>query len=213
MKKLSLVPTFVVGAIGILFGLLVAFLSGIVFDVILIVCGILTLLSGIPHFLGAVIELADKKKLAIFDLIIAAITVVVGIMLIFYRNEIFVTLIGAYLIVFPLIRTLIAEKKAEQLKLELPSMILGVALLIVAPRGLIHILGKIAGAFIIVLSVVYIVVGVLAYLKAKKLAGSITGNRVYVDTDGNGTIDTVYVDTTNDGKLDTVIKIEENKED
>ena len=213
MKKLSLVPTFVVGTIGILFGLLVAFFAQLIFDIILIVCGILTLLSGIPQFFGAIVELTDKKKIAIFDLIVAVITVVVGVMLIFFRNEIVVTCIGVYLIVFPLIRTLVADKKVEQLKVELPSMILGVALLIVAPRGLIHILGKVAGALIIVLSAIYIIVGIVAYFKAKKIAESMTGNRVYVDADGNGTIDAIFVDTTNDGNYDTVIKVEENKED
>ena len=212
MKKLSLVPTLVVGTIGILFGLLVAIFAQLVFDIILIVCGILTLLSGIPQFFNAIVELTDKKKIAIFDLVIAIITIAVGAIFIFWRNEIVVICIGVYLIVFPLIRTLIADKKAEQLKVELPSMILGIALLVVAPRGLIHILGKVAGALIIVLSAIYIVVGIVAYFKAKKLLESTKGGCVYVDTDGNGTIDTVFVDTTNDGNFDTVIKIDENKQ-
>ena len=202
-------PTFVVGGIGIIFGLLVAFLAELIFDIVLIVCGVLTLLSGISQLFGAIVGFANKKKVAVFDLIISAITIVMGIMLVFFRNEIVVALIGIYLVAFPLIRTLIATKKLEQLKVELPAMILGVALLIVAPRGLIHILGKVAGAIIIVFSVVYIVVGILAYLKAKKIAESTTGNRVYVDADGNGTIDAVLVDTTNDGQLDTIIKIDE----
>ena len=212
MKKMSLVPTFVVGTIGILFGILVAFFAELIFDIILIVCGVLTLLSGIPQFFSAIVELTDKKKIAIFDLIIAIITVVVGVMLIFFRNEIVVTIIGVYLIVFPLIRTLIAQKKVDQLKVELPSMIIGVALLIVAPRGLIHILGKVAGALIIVFSIIYVVVGLVAYFKAKKLLENAKGGCVYVDTDGNGTVDTVLMDTTNDGKFDTIVKIEENKE-
>ena len=212
MKKISLVPTFVVGTIGILFGLAVAFFAELVFDIILIVCGVLTLLSGIPQFFSAVVELTDKKKIAIFDLIIASLTVAVGVMLIFFRNEIVVTCIGAYLIVFPLIRTLIAPKKVEQLKVELPSMIIGVALLIVAPRGLIHILGKVAGALIIVFSVLYVVMGLVAYFKAKKMLENVKGSSIYVDTDGNGTVDTILMDTTNDGKIDTIVKIEENKE-
>ena len=212
MKKMSLVPTFVVGTIGILFGILVAFFAELIFDIILIVCGVLTLLSGIPQFFSAIVELTDKKKIAIFDLIIAIITVVVGVMLIFFRNEIVVTIIGVYLIVFPLIRILIAQKKVEQLKVELPSMIIGVALLIVAPRGLIHILGKVAGALIIVFSIIYVVVGLVAYFKAKKLLENAKGSCVYVDTDGNGTVDTVLMDTTNDGEFDTIVKIEENKE-
>jgi hypothetical protein len=56
------------------------------------------------------------------------------------------------------------------------------------------------------------VIGIFAYLKVKKmLESTATGGRVFVDTDGNGTIDAVYVDTTGDGKVDTKIDIEENK--
>ena len=51
---------------------------------------------------------------------------------------------------------------------------------------------------------------VVVYFKAKKIAESVSGSRVYVDTDGNGTVDTIYVDTTNDGEYDTEIKIKED---
>ena len=212
MKKLSLVPTLVVGAVGIVFGIFFALLAGVIFDVILIVCGVFTLLSAIPQLISAIKGLADKQKIAIFDLIMAILTAAVGIMLIFYRNEIVMLIVGAYLLVFPLIRTLIARQKLQQLKAELPSMILGVVLMLVAPKALVGILGSIAGAVIILLSVLYMVVGTVAYFKAKKILESNDGGaRVYVDTDGNGTIDTIYVDTTNDGVFDTEIKIKENE--
>ncbi len=213
MRKVSFVPTVVVGVIGIAFGILFALLAGVIFDIILIVCGVLTLISAIPQFIGAIKGFAEKQRvgIAIFDLVMSIITVAVGIMLIFYRNEIVMIAIGAYLLVFPLIRTLLATRKAAQFKAELPSMILGVVLMIVAPRDLVGILGKVAGAVIVVLSVVYMVIGLVVYFKAKKIAESISGSRVYVDTDGNGTVDAVYVDTTNDGVYDTEIKIKEDE--
>ena len=211
MKKLSIVPTLIVGIIGIVFGIFFALFAGIVFDVILIVCGVLTLLSGIPQLIGAIIEFSQKKKIAVFDLVTSIITVAVGIMLIFYRNEIVMFIIGAYLILFPLIRTLIATNKLEQLMTELPSIILGIVLMIVAPRAFIDMLGMVAGGVIIVLSAIYILVGVLAYFKAKKLVQNAQGARIYVDTDGNGTVDAVYLDTTNDGIFDTEIKIKEDE--
>lgn len=213
MRKVSFVPTVVFGVIGIAFGILFALLAGVIFDIILIVCGVFTLISAIPQFIFAIKGFAEKKRvgMAVFDLVMSIITVAVGIMLIFYRNEIVMIAIGAYLLVFPLIRTLLATRKAEQLKAELPSMILGVILMIVAPRDLIGILGKVAGAVIIVISILYMVIGLVIYFKAKKIAESISGSRVYVDTDGNGTIDTMYVDTTNDGVYNTEIKIKEDE--
>ena len=210
MKKVSLVPTIVVGAVGIIFGILFALLASVIFDIILIVCGIFTLISAITQLVSAIKGFAEKQKIAVFDLIMAILTAAVGIMLVFYRNEIVMLVVGAYLLVFPLIRTLVARHKMQQLKRELPSMILGIVLMIVAPKALVGILGSVAGAIIIVLSVLYIVIGVLAYFKAKKILERNDGPRVFVDTDGNGTVDTVYVDTTNDGEYDTEIKIKED---
>ena len=209
MRKVSVIPTVTVGVLGVAFGILFALLAGVIFDVILIVCGIFTLLAGVPQFIEAVSELSQKKKIAALDFVMSVMTVAVGVMLIFYRNEIVMLLVGAYLIVFPLIRTLVSSNKLGQLATELPSMILGVVLMIVAPRAFIDVIGKIAGGVIIVLSIIYVVVGILAYLRAKKMLES-SAPRVYVDTDGNGTVDTIYVDTTNDGVYDTEIKINED---
>ena len=212
MKKSSLVSTVVIGTIGILVGIMFAFLANVALTVICIICGILTLLSGIPQLVGAVSGLMKKEKMAIVDLVMSIVTVIVGLMLIFSRNEIIMIVVGAYLIVFPVIRILIAKEKMAQLKSELLAIILGVALVLIGPGAALDIIFKIAGAVVIVFSVIYIVFGILAYLKANRaLENGETGSRVFVDTDGNGTIDAVYVDTTGDGKLDTKIDIEENK--
>ena len=67
MRKVSLVPTIIVGSVGIVFGILFSLLVGVIFDIILIVCGIFTLLSSIPQLIGAIKELSEKKKIAIFE--------------------------------------------------------------------------------------------------------------------------------------------------
>lgn len=212
MKKASLISTIVIGTIGILAGVMFAFLANVALTVICIICGVLTLLSGIPQLVSAVSGLVKKQKMAIFDLVMSVITVVVGLLLIFSRNEIIMIVVGAYLIVFPVIRILIAKEKVAQLKSELPAIILGVALVLIGPGAALNFIFMIAGAVVIVFSALYIVFGIVSYFKANKaLENAETGTRVFVDTDGNGTIDTVYVDTTGDGKVDTKIEIEENK--
>lgn len=212
MKKASLVSSIVIGAIGILVGIMFAFLANLALTVICIICGVLTLLSGIPQLVGAVSGLIKNKKMAVVDLVMSIVTVAVGLMLIFSRNEIIMVIVGAYLIVFPLLRILIAKEKTAQLKSELPAIILGVALVLIGPGAALDFIFKIAGAVVIVFSVIYILIGVLSYLKAlKKLEKGETGSRIFVDTDGNGTVDAVYIDTTVDGKPDTKIDIDENK--
>ena len=210
MKKASLVSTLVIGVLGILVGIMFAFLANVTLTIICIICGVLTLLSGIPQLVDAIGELANKQKMAIFDLVMSIVTIVVGLMLIFSRNEIIMVIVGAYLIVFPIIRILIAKEKAKQAKAELPAIIVGVVLVIIGPGAALDFIFKIVGAIVIILSSLYIAFGIVTYFSAKKLAEKAqTGNRIFVDTDGNGTIDTVYVDTTGDGKVDTKIKIEE----
>jgi uncharacterized membrane protein HdeD (DUF308 family) len=212
MKKASLISTIVIGAIGILVGVMFAFLANVALTVICIICGVLTLLSGVPQLVDAISGLVKKQKMAIFDLVMSIITVIVGLLLIFSRNEIIMIIVGAYLIVFPVLRILIAKEKMAQLKSELPAIILGVALVLIGPGAALDFIFKIAGAVVIVFSSLYIVFGIVAYFKASKaLEDAKSGTRVFVDSDGNGTIDTVYVDTTGDGKVDTKIEIDENK--
>ena len=44
-----------------------------------------------------------------------------------------------------------------------------------------------------------------------KKAQNVVGSRIFVDEDGNGTIDTVYVDTDGNGKADTATSYREKK--
>ena len=215
MKKSSLVSTLIFGILGIVIGVLFATLTSIILNVLFIVCGVLTLIAGIPQLVSAITGLVNKQKAAIFDFVMSAITVAVGIMLIFMENELMMLIVGIYLILFPLIRTLIAKDKLEQLKSELLSMIIGVALVIIGPGAAIDMVASIVGIVIVVLSVIYIAFGCITYAQAQKKgdkAGEVKGSRVFVDSDGDGGIDTVYVDTDGDGKFDVKVTIEENDE-
>ncbi len=200
---------------GIVIGVLFATLTDIILTVLFIVCGVLTLIAGIPQLVSAITGLVNKQKAAIFDLVMSIITIAVGVMLIFSKNEIIMLIVGIYLIVFPLIRTLIAKDKLEQLKSELLSMIIGVALVIIGPGAAINTIATVVGIVIVVLSVLYIALGIITYIKAQRDAKKgieATGGRVFADTDGDGSIDTVYVDTDGDGKLDVKITVEETDE-
>lgn len=211
MKKSSLISTLVFGILGIVIGVLFATLTDIILTVLFIVCGVLTLIAGIPQLVSAITGLVNKQKAAIFDLVTSVITIAVGIMLIFSKNEIIMLIVGIYLIVFPLIRTLLAKDKLEQLKSELLTMIIGVALVIIGPGAAINTVATVVGIIIAVLSLIYIIFGIITYIQAQKKSETVTGGRVFVDTDGDGGIDTVYVDTDGDGILDVKVTIEEKE--
>lgn len=194
MKKSSLVSTLIFGILGIVIGVLFATLTDIILTVLFIVCGVLTLIAGISQLVSAIIGLADKQRSAIFDLVMSIITIAVGAMLIFSKNDVMMLIVGIYLIVFPLVRTLLAKEKLEALKSELLSIIIGIALVIIGPSAAIHTVAAIVGIIIAVLSALYIAFGIIHFIKASKAVNNATGNRVFVDEDGDGTVDTVVVD-------------------
>ena len=143
-----------------------------------------------------------------------------GVALIFYQGIVLVTLVAAYMILFPIVRILMAQKgtRGEAFRRELLRIILGVILLVFLPGfvdnafTLVYWVFRIAGWVMIVLSVA---LGVLAIVRLAlvKETNVPTGTRIYVDTDGNGKIDTVLVDTTGDGKVDTAIPVDEKNDD
>jgi len=196
------------GLIGILIGVLllvipVEFLISLAF----IVFGVLTLISAIPALITSLIHREEKGYL--LNIIFSAISVVFGIVLIFWHNEIAMIVLGAYMLIFPLIRILVSDAKAKQLRRELPRMILGAVMILVGPGTVIDILFRVAGWVVIVLTLLYVLFGILSLVLKDKKAEEKTGARVFVDADGDGTPDAVYVDTTGDGKLDTEIKLED----
>ena len=143
-------------------------------------------------------------------LVFSVISLIVGLLLIFWHNTVLTVLLGIYMIVYPLIGILAASDKMAQLRTELPKMILGVVLLLVGPQKSLTLLFDVVGWIIISLTLVYTVLMLLGSRKGKKHLNR-TGGRIFVDTTGDGKIDTVYVDTTGDGRVDTATQYREDK--
>ena len=57
------------------------------------------------------------------------------------------------------------------------------------------------------LSILYVI---WSYRLVKK-SQNVTGSRIFVDEDGNGTIDAIYVDTDGNGKADTATRYRKKK--
>ena len=117
--------------------------------------------------------------------------------------------LGAYMVVFPLVEILLSEDKAQRLKTELPKLIIGVVLLLVGPSAVMAVMFDVAGWIVIGLTAVYVLILLFTQLKNNKKNQNATGNRIFVDTTGDGKIDTVYHDTDGDGTPDTATKYNE----
>lgn len=211
MNKSSLATVLGIGVVGILAGIIIFIIpAAALLNFLCIVLGILTLFSGVPMLIRAIMNI--KQKGGIFDIVMSALTVAFALALIFSRNFLVMIVCGVYLIALPLVRIVLSDEKKLQFKNELPSLIIGIVMVIAGPGKAVDFLFNIAGIVIIVLSAAYIVYGLIQYYRNKKELGKKTGSRVFADTNGDGNIDTVYVDTTGDGKADTGIKINRDGE-
>lgn len=192
MKKNLLVARIAVMIIGILMGVLLLVLGGFltpstVGTIIhwgLIIYGIIIIIGNIPGLVSGIANVS--KPAGVFDLVCSILGIILGVAMIFYQGSILVTLVAVYLIVFPLIRVLMAERKTEQLKREAIRMILGVVLLVFVPNwttaisNVLQIILFVCGGLVILLSLLFGVIEMIRIAKAKDVRVS-EADHVVVD--------------------------------
>lgn len=195
---------------GLLFGLLLILLPvNFLIRVLFVLLGVLAIVSAIPTL---VLSLTVRNEaVGRLSLISSLIAMVMGFLLIFAHNDVILIVIGAYFVVLPLVEILMAKERMRQFKCELPRLIIGALLLIFGTVSILELIFDVLGLGLIALTVVMTGIAVIAYLKRQKKSEAVTGNRIFVDRNGDGTIDAVFVDTTGDGKPDTEKTYRENK--
>ncbi|MGM9682635.1 MAG: DUF308 domain-containing protein, partial [Eubacteriales bacterium] len=162
MNKSSLATVLGIGVVGILAGIIIFIIpAAALLNFLCIVLGILTLFSGVPMLIRAIMNI--KQKGGIFDIVMSALTVAFALALIFSRNFLVMIVCGVYLIALPLVRIVLSDEKKLQFKNELPSLIIGIVMVIAGPGKAVDFLFNIAGIVIIVLSAAYIVYGLIQY--------------------------------------------------
>ncbi len=206
-NKNALIKTaWIVAAFGLVIGLLLILIPvDFLIQLVFLVMGIVTIATSIPGLLEG-IKHSDTRE-GILSLVLSSISILFGCVLIFWNNGVLMLILGAYMLLFPIINIILAEDHLAQFKAEGPKIIIGLVLLVLGPAGTIGLLFDIAGAVLIVLSFLYVLMSYLALRRRQNTSG----NRIFVDTDGNGTIDAVYVDTDNNGSADTATHYKEQK--
>ncbi len=192
MKKNLIVARTVAMIIGVLLGVLLLVLGNVltpetvvkIIDIGLIIYGIIVIIGNIPGLVSGAANI--HKPAGVFDLVASIIGIALGVTMVFYQGAFIVILVAVYLILFPLVRVLLAPDKGEQFKRELLRMVLGVVLLIFLPAlfdaafTVVHLLLVIAGWFVIGLSVLFGVVEIIRIATAKNLSAPET-DHIYVD--------------------------------
>ena len=181
-KKSVLAEIIISLVFGLIFGGLLLFLSTLgaatIIKWVLIVTGIIIVITNIAPLIRGIVNI--KEKGGVFDVIVSAIAIALGIVMIVYQNAIISTIItvllAVYLIVLPIIRIVIAPSKKEQLSKEWLRILIGAILIVFLPAILgaadtiVNILLMIAGIVIIVLTDISFILSLIAYIKASKKA-------------------------------------------
>jgi hypothetical protein len=178
MSKNNRIATRVISMIlGILMGVALVILGSVVKAetlvwLALIVWGVIVIIGNIPSLIYAIANL--KAKGAIFDLIASVIGILLGLGLIFSQSQVITVILAAYMIVFPVIRIVLAKSAwAEQLGREILRIILGVVLLVFGGTLLgvgmtiLNLLLSIIGWVVIALAAILGVVGIIQIATSK----------------------------------------------
>lgn len=195
-----------VAGIGVLIGLLLIFLPiGFLLDIVFFVMGIITIAVSLP----ALISLLPLRHTSVgnVSLICTALMVVAGFLMLFWHSSVLLIIVGVVMIAQPILAIASATDRQARLKAEAPKLIIGVILILLGPANAIDILFDVAGIGLIVLSIVYLI----SMYRVVKKSQNVTGARIFVDEDGNGTIDAIYVDTDGNGKADTATNYRKKK--
>ncbi len=193
MKKNLIVARTISMIIGVLLGVLLLVLGGVlspdtvakIIHIGLIVYGIFIIVGNIPGLVSGVANIHTGA--GIFDLLASIIGIALGAAMIFYQGTFLVILVAVYLIIFPLVRVLLAQNKGEQFKRELVRVVLGVVLLIFLPAlfdvafGVVHLVLLIAGWVLIGLSVLFGVIEIIRIATAKGVSAKTETDHIYVE--------------------------------
>ena len=179
MSKNNRIATRVISMIlGILMGVALVILGSVVKAetlvwLALVVWGVIVIIGNIPSLIYAIANI--KAKGAIFDLIASIVGILLGVSLIVSQSNVITFILAAYMIVFPVIRIILAKSAwAEQLGREILRIILGVVLLVFGGTlvgvgmTILNLLLSIIGWVVIALAVILGVVAIIKIATSKE---------------------------------------------
>ena len=202
LKRMVTAGVIGVALMGFLFGSALILISAdFLLKAIFIVVGVITVVGSIPGVLLG--YAAISSSFGRLELLSSLVSMLLGVVMIFWHSQVVMIVVGIYLLVLPLINLLVALVRGGRWAAELPKMILGAILILIGPVETFAIMLDVAGWIVIGVTALFVLAAILfacrRSVKSKRVRRE-TGGRVFVDTDGDGTIDRVYVDSTGDGQ-------------
>ena len=140
----------IIGVLGIILGILIITIHvGVLLNIISFIVGGLVVITSFSGLMRTVSVRSGRKALQVF---LNVCGIVLGIMLMLYSGTVVRVAIGVYMVIFPVIDIIMSKYKSEQLKVELPRILVGIFLLLIGPGTIVEAVIKVTGIVIIVLS-------------------------------------------------------------
>lgn len=157
-----------ISIIGIIVGLLFVLLSGeILASIVFIICGVLVIAFTLPSFIQSIKDLRYRTAVAYSQFASSLITIISGIILIFWHDAL-TWIISILILIFSLIRIIMAKEGwVDELLHQIPAIIFAIIILIIGIGGFIEILLDIIGYTLLVLSSIYLVISLIALVRKK----------------------------------------------
>ena len=125
--KILISALFGVG-VGLLLLVLAPYASELL-EILIIAIGLLTFVLNIPALLLALKNIRVRGEWV--NLVIALLSITIGVLLMLLKSEFLLILITLYAIVLPLVRVILAEQHARQLRHELLPFLTGLVVVVV----------------------------------------------------------------------------------
>ena len=179
-----------------------------------VVLGVITIINYIPSLISGIKNISTMEGKA--DLIGSIFGMAIGAVMIFNHGTLLTVLAAIFLIILPILRILLSRDHMAALRSEILRIILGIVLIAFLPA--------LMGAMDLIVKIILFTIGGIMILAA--LINGYNGWRlwknftesnpnraesVFVDSTGDGVVDTIMVDTEGKGKPDTEIKYRPNK--
>ncbi len=123
---------FIAGILSIIFGALLIILSIFAFkdlkNIIFVTIGVLLIVINSLFLLVTLLD--SNKYYLVFNLIFEIIGIILGILFLNNDNTAVIIIVGCYMILFPIVRILLSNDKKARLINELPSLIIGILLIL-----------------------------------------------------------------------------------
>ena len=161
---------FVQGFLGLILGLILLTVSGA--GILWAVCkllGVFFIIINMPRIFIASIGLSALWGK--MELVCSVIGVVVGCIILFLpavAQSMGLIVAGIWFLVLPLFDIIKSPNRSEQLKMELPKLILGAMIIAIGPVSAFDLVLKIIGAAILICSLVLITLAIIAIARYKE---------------------------------------------